>query len=189
MRRMIAIAFGLALVLGTSSVGLAARPAPSTLPIAISVSTLDVSATCVGTGTPCDSTIRLTFSGTVSGQQPFAEIKGVKDPQTVVGTFDFPMATYDAETECFSGAMGTIQFLVPKGSGARLAFEVDSIGITGCAGTFSAAFTVDSDAAEHRTFDGATGSGVLLLQSDLDHEAVTVSALQVDLSGQVTLTR
>lgn len=189
MRRMISVVFGLALVLGTTSVGFAARPAPATHPIAMSISTLDVMASCIGTGTPCDGTVRLTFTGTVSGQPPFSEVKAVKDPQTVVGTFEFPMATYDAETTCFSDAMGTIQLLVPQGQGSRLAFELDSIEAAGCGGAFSAAFTVDSDQAEHRAFRDATGSGALTLTSDLDLESVTVSAVQVNLSGQIALTR
>jgi hypothetical protein len=78
---------------------------------------------------------------------------------------------------------------VPRGSGTRLAFELDSIDGAGCAGAFSAAFTVDSDGADHPAFRQATGSGTFTLQSNIDLEAITVSAVQIDLSGQVTLTR
>ena len=189
MRRLVPMIFTLVLMISTTPASLAAPPVPAVHDISISVATTDVSAVCIGTGSPCDGTVRLTFSGTLSGQPPFSGLKGVKDPQTVVGTFDFPMSAYDSETGCFSGVLGVIQFLVPHGSGTRLAFELDSLNGAGCAGSFSAAFTVDSAETELRTFRQATGSGTFSLSSDLDLEAVTVSALRIDLSGELTTTR
>jgi hypothetical protein len=189
MRRLVPIVLALVLLMSTTPASLGAPPGPTLHDISISLATTDVSAVCIGTGTPCDGTLELTFSGTVSGQLPFSELKGIRDPQTVTGTFVFPMSTYDSETGCVSGVLGVIQIFVPRGSGMRLAFELDSLNGSVCAGSFSGAFTVDSAETEVRTFRQATGSGQFNLTSDLDFEAVTVSALQIDLSGEIVTIR
>ncbi len=188
MRRIIPIVLGLVVLLSTASASFAARPGPTTHPISLAVGTVQVSAVCIGGGEPCSDTVRLSFTGTVRGQLPFSELKGIKDPQTVLGTFDFPMSSYVEETGCFSGVTGVIKLLVPQGSGSRLAFELDAENPSaGCGGGFSGTFAVDSAETKLRTFQQATGSGTFSLSTDLDLTAVTVSVVQLNVDGVLTL--
>ena len=139
-----------------------------------------------GSEPPCADTVVVSFAGMVSGS-PFNDVKGVKDDSAIfTGTLEIPTATVNPG--CYSDVIGTFALAVPRGQSDRLAFEIDAMG-SFCFGSFTGTFTVDSSGARVSAFRDSTGSGTLLLVTNLDVSTSDEGVFTVNMNGVMAVTR
>jgi hypothetical protein len=140
-----------------------------------------------GGAPPCAETALIELDGTVSGS-PFDDVKGVKPPILLAGTLEVRTATLDPVTGCYHDVLGVLAFSVARGPNGKLAFELDVRGVF-CHGGFTGTFEVDPSGSQVSAFRNSTGTGVMILTTDVDPATADSGVFTVAFSGTMALVR